>query len=70
VHRAVVTHRDWLVGTVRGAFAEAGVPDPDDAARRFVMLRDGAMVAGYLGDPDAAAATLRAGVADLLAAGR
>jgi hypothetical protein len=32
------------------------------------MLRDGAMVAGYLADPEAARATLRAAVDDLLAA--
>ena len=70
VHRAVVSHRDWLARTVRDAFAEAGTPDPDDAAQRFVMLRDGAMVAGYLGDPASTAATLRAGVEDLLAAAR
>jgi AcrR family transcriptional regulator len=67
VHGAVVVHRDWLVATVRKAFADAGSSDPDDAARRFVMLRDGAMVAGYLGDPATTAATLRAGVEDLLA---
>ena len=66
VHRAVVVHREWLTGTVRAAFAEAGARDPDDAARRFVMLRDGAMVAGYLGEPGTAATTLRAGVEDLL----
>ena len=69
VHRAVAAHRDWLAATVREGFAGAGHPDPDEAARRFVMLRDGAMVAGYLGDPGTAAATLRAGVEDLLTRG-
>ena len=68
VHRAVVAHRRWLDETVRRAFAVAGHPDPADAARRFVMLRDGAMVAGYLADPGAARATLVAAVEDLLAA--
>ncbi|SFF00896.1 DNA-binding transcriptional regulator, AcrR family [Blastococcus tunisiensis] len=66
VHRAVVDHRAWLGGTVARAFAVAGRPDPDEAARRFVMLRDGAMVAGYLADPATARRTLIAGVEDLL----
>ena len=39
----------------------------DAVLARFAMLRDGAMVAGYLGDPDAARATLLAAVEDLLA---
>jgi AcrR family transcriptional regulator len=68
VHRAVAEHRAWLTETVVRAFRTAGHPDPAEAGRRFVMLRDGAMVAGYLGDPAAAAATLAAGVEDLLSA--
>lgn len=68
VHRAVVEHRSWLAGTVTRAFRVAGHPDPAEASRRFVMLRDGAMVAGYLADPEAARATLLAAVEDLLAA--
>jgi AcrR family transcriptional regulator len=66
VHRAVVAHRTWLATTVATAFAAAGHHHPEDAAGRFMMLRDGAMVAGYLGDPATARATLRAGVQDLL----
>lgn len=68
VHRAVAEHRAWLGETVVRAFRTAGHPEPDEAGRRYVMLRDGAMVAGYLGDAAAAAATLSAGVADLLGA--
>jgi AcrR family transcriptional regulator len=68
VHRAVVAHRTWLAGTVTSAFRTAGHPDPEEASRRFFMLRDGAMVAGYLGDPQSARATLLAAVEDLLAA--
>ncbi|MBN1095335.1 hypothetical protein JKP76_04360 [Blastococcus sp. TML/C7B] len=68
MHRAVVVHREWLAGTVTRAFATAGHPDPAEATRRFVMLRDGAMVAGYLADPEAARATLLAAVEDLLPA--
>ncbi|RBY88787.1 TetR family transcriptional regulator [Blastococcus sp. TF02A-26] len=68
VHRAVATHRAWLTETVTRAYRTAGHADPEEAARRFVMLRDGAMVAGYLGDPAAARATLTAGAEDLLPA--
>ncbi len=67
VHRAVVEHRSWLADLLTRAFAAAGRPDPAEAARRFVMLRDGAMVAGYLGDPEAARSTLLAAVEGLLA---
>jgi AcrR family transcriptional regulator len=67
VQRAVVDHRAWLADTVTRAFATAGHPDPAEASRRFVMLRDGAMVAGYLGDPADARATLLAATEDLLA---
>lgn len=67
VRRAVRTHRSWLLGAVTEAFRGAGHSDPDAAARRWMALRDGAMVAGYLGDPAEARVTLRAGVRDLLA---
>jgi AcrR family transcriptional regulator len=68
VHRAVLEHRQWLTGTVREAFRAAGHPDPDGAAHRFVMLRDGAMVAGYLDGGTTATTGLQRGLADLLAA--
>ncbi|WP_448640177.1 TetR/AcrR family transcriptional regulator [Geodermatophilus sp. URMC 63] len=67
VHRAIADHRAWLNATVVSAFRVAGHPDPDEAARRYVMLRDGAMVAGYLGDAPAARASLAASAQDLLA---
>jgi AcrR family transcriptional regulator len=68
VHRVVVDHRAWLTGAVRDAFDAAGHPQPDAAAAAFVMLRDGAMVAGYLGNGAEAARGLGTGLADLLAA--
>ena len=34
--------------------------------RHFVMLRDGAMVGGYLGGPEEAAETLKRGIDGLL----
>ncbi|WP_345710789.1 TetR/AcrR family transcriptional regulator, partial [Kineococcus glutinatus] len=56
VRRAVREHRRWLETAVAGAFGRAGHPEPAAAARRWVLLRDGAMVAGYLADPAAAQA--------------
>ncbi|MDA0168862.1 TetR/AcrR family transcriptional regulator [Solirubrobacter taibaiensis] len=51
VRRAVAAHREWYLGVVRDAFGS------DDAARHFVMLRDGAFVGADLGDPELAART-------------
>ncbi|WP_432495901.1 TetR/AcrR family transcriptional regulator [Kineococcus auxinigenes] len=67
VRRAVQVHRRWLTDTVAGAFERSGHPDPAAAAQRWLVLRDGATVAGYLADPAAAAEALRAGVEELLA---
>ena len=67
VRRAVRAHRTWLEDDVRAAFTAAGHPDPAGAARRWLVLRDGAMVAGYLADPALAQATLDDGVRELLA---
>ena len=67
VHRAVREHRDWLAQTLTDALTRAGHPDPAGGAQRIVVLRDGAMVAGYLDDPVRARATFAAGVEDVLA---
>lgn len=69
VHQAVLTHRDWFHEVVRDAFERVGVADPRRSADVMVALRDGAMVAGYLHDAQAAKATLVHGVTGLLAAG-
>lgn len=67
VRLAVLEHRAWLEGAVRTGFARTGHPDPAGAARRWLALRDGAMVAGYLTDPQVARQCLEDGVEDLLA---
>jgi AcrR family transcriptional regulator len=66
IRRAVVAHRDWFAGAVRDAFAAAGHAQPEEAARRFVILRDGAMVGGHLGEPAHVAQAFQRGVAELL----
>jgi AcrR family transcriptional regulator len=59
VRRAVDAHRRWFRQTIQDLLAEINVPDPGEAADQLVMLRDGAMVSGYLSDPGSVAAALR-----------
>jgi AcrR family transcriptional regulator len=66
VHRAVVEHRAWFLQTVTGLFADIAVAQAEHAGRHFVMLRDGAMSAGYLGDAVPAGETLLRGIEGLL----
>lgn len=50
--RAVVNeHRQWLHAEVSGRLARLGAADPDALADQLLMLRDGAMVHGYVADP-------------------
>lgn len=67
VHRAVLAHRQWFLGTMVELFAQTGKIDAEPAARHFVMLRDGAMAAGSLSDPVLVCTTFLRGVDGLLA---
>ncbi|WP_435221101.1 TetR/AcrR family transcriptional regulator [Streptomyces sp. Tue6028] len=66
VHRAVVQHRAWFLQTITGLFAQITAAEAEHAGRHFAMLRDGAMSAGYLGDPVLAGETLLRGIDGLL----
>ncbi|MFD8392992.1 TetR/AcrR family transcriptional regulator [Streptomyces sp. NPDC059680] len=66
VHRAVVQHREWFLQTITALFAAITAAQAEHAGRHFVMLRDGAMSAGYLGDPVLAGETLLRGIEGLL----
>ncbi|WP_246040906.1 TetR/AcrR family transcriptional regulator [Streptomyces cadmiisoli] len=68
VHQAVLTHRTWFHGVILDAFTELGAADPEWSAAATVALRDGAMVAGYLGNPQSARTTLLRGVETVVAA--
>ena len=68
VRQVVADHRRWYLERLRGAFAEAGHKRPGNAARHFVMLRDGAVTAGYLDSPTAAQRTFKRGVEGLIRA--
>jgi AcrR family transcriptional regulator len=66
VHCQVLAHREWFLGAVTDLLGEVGDGPAAPAARHFVMLRDGAMVAGCLSDPDAVCTTFLDGVEGLL----
>ena len=58
VRRVVDAHRRWFKQTIQDLLDEINVPDPARAADQLVMLRDGAMVSGYLSDPSTVADAL------------
>ncbi|MFI7060168.1 TetR/AcrR family transcriptional regulator [Kribbella sp. NPDC050124] len=66
VHQAVLKHRQWFLATITELFSATGKPDPEPAARHFVMLRDGAMTAGCLTDPKPISETFLRGIEGLL----
>ncbi|NKQ58993.1 TetR/AcrR family transcriptional regulator [Amycolatopsis sp. K13G38] len=64
VRQAVAAHRAWFAGLLRDLLAELGIGDSSTVVDQLMMLRDGAMVGGYLG----AGSDSRAGA--LIEAGR
>ena len=48
VRQAVGEHREWFRGELEALLAAAGAGDPTTAAGQLVLLRDAAMVGGYL----------------------
>lgn len=51
VRRIVRRHRDWFRTTLTEVVSAAGRPHPEQLAAALVLLRDAALVGGYL-DPD------------------
>ncbi|AGM06101.1 TetR/AcrR family transcriptional regulator [Amycolatopsis keratiniphila] len=66
VHQAVLAHRHWFAGVITDVLAHLGNARAEVAARRFVLLRDGAMATGCLTDPAPVCETFLEGVEDLL----
>ncbi|RCG25884.1 hypothetical protein DQ384_30700 [Sphaerisporangium album] len=58
MRQVVRAHRIWFKQTIEDMLREIGVVDTADVADQLVMLRDGAMVSGYLGDPSTVARAL------------
>ena len=67
VHQVVLAYRESFRQALEDAFLQVGASDPKRSTDAMVALRDGAMVAAYLGDPQTADDTLKHGVATLLA---
>jgi len=68
VRAAVASHRRWMLDEFAAVAAEAGAADPAQTARQLMILRDGAMVNGYLGDAGSLAASLEAAFASVIGA--
>lgn len=60
VRRLIDEHRTWFRDTLAALAEACGHPDPPTAAVTLVMLRDGAMVGGYLDRAAASDALARA----------
>lgn len=68
VRGVVAEHRAWFRRQLLEMLLESGVDDPERAADQLVMLRDGAMVDGYLGGPTSVGESLGEGFAAVVAA--
>lgn len=68
VRVAVDAHRAWLVDFFAVLADQAGARDAASVANQLMILRDGAMVNGYLGDAPALAGSLEAGFTSILEA--
>jgi len=68
VREVIDAHRGWMLGEFAAIARDAGAEDSDAVARQFMMLRDGGMVNGYLGEPAELADTLKRGFDAVLSA--
>ncbi|GAB2601546.1 TetR family transcriptional regulator [Paractinoplanes abujensis] len=66
VHQVVLAHRQWFLDTVVELMARIEPDEAEAAAQHFIMLRDGAMAAGCLFDPEAISETFLRGVNGLV----
>ncbi len=57
VRLTVASHRAWFRGQLRDALRAAGRDDAEERAGALVLLRDAALVGGYLDGPDTIRAT-------------
>jgi len=66
VRTVVDAHRAWMRGYFADLAAEAGCAAPATVADQLMLLRDGAMVNGYLADPETVAEALDAAFAAVI----
>lgn len=67
VRSTVAAHRRWMLAEFADIAAEAGMENVDTVARQLMVLRDGAMVNGYLGDPTSLGPSLAAAFTSVIA---
>ncbi len=67
VRAVVAEHRRWMLDQFADIASDAGLSDAQSVARRLMLLRDGAMVNGYLGDATSVAASLAEAFVDTIA---
>ena len=70
VRGAVDAHRAWTSQLFAAIAGEAAVGDAESVGRQLMLLRDGAMVNGYLNDPTQVAESLGAAFTAIVSAGR
>jgi AcrR family transcriptional regulator len=57
VRETVKRHRTWFRDTLEMALTNAGKTDPAERARTLVLLRDAALIGGYLDGPESVSQT-------------
>jgi hypothetical protein len=67
VRLVVDARRRWFKQTIGDLLDEINVPDSARVADQLIMLRDGAMVSGYLSDPSVVADALYNAVRAIIA---
>lgn len=68
VRKTVDAHRAWTLDYFAAVAGESAAGDAASVARQLMLLRDGAMVNGYLGEPSAVADSLGSAFAAIVAA--
>jgi AcrR family transcriptional regulator len=70
VRELIADHREWFRGTLRQLAEGAGLRDPDEVAASLVLLRDAALVGGYLDGQDRVGPAFARTARDVIAAAR
>ena len=68
VRTVVTTHRAWYRDVFTTMLHQLGATNADEAADELLMLRDGAMLAGYLGEAPRVTKALTTGILAVLGA--
>ncbi|WP_243075875.1 TetR/AcrR family transcriptional regulator [Microbacterium sp. SS28] len=70
VRALIADHREWFRGTLQHLAEAAGLTDPADVAASLVLLRDAALVGGYLDGEDRVAPAFARTARGVIAASR